>query len=77
MKAQPGKDLLLYAGAEIVSTFIRLDLVDHYRLRIHPVVLGSGKPIFTDSHDRINLKLGQATSSQNGAVVLDYRRGNR
>ena len=75
MKTQPGKDLLLYAGAEIVSTFIQLGLVDHYRLRVHPVVLGSGKPIFTDSKDRINLKLVQAKSYQNGAVLLDYRRG--
>jgi dihydrofolate reductase len=76
MKAQPGKDLVLYAGAEIVSTFIRLGLVDHYRLRVHPVVLGSGKPIFTDSKDRINLKLLQAKPYQNGVVLLDYQPSN-
>jgi dihydrofolate reductase len=42
MKEQPGKHLLLYAGADIASAFIRHGLVDDYRLRIHPVVVGVG-----------------------------------
>ena len=73
MKAQPGKNLLLYAGAEIVSTFVQLGLIDEYRLRVHSVVLGSGKPLFKDIEDGANLKLLSAKSYKNGAVLLDYQ----
>ena len=77
MKAQPGKDMVLYAGAEIVSTFIRLGLIDEYRLRVHPVVLGSGKPLFQKGEDRVNLKLIEAKPYPNGAVLLRYEVGEK
>ncbi|MEO8392141.1 MAG: dihydrofolate reductase family protein [Chloroflexota bacterium] len=73
LKAQPGKNMLLYAGARIISTFIELGLVDEYRLRIHPVALGSGMPIFARLQDRLKLKLVQTKLYPNGAVLLDYR----
>lgn len=73
MKAMQGKDMLLYAGAEIVSTFIQLHLIDEYRLRVHPVVLGSGKPIFAGVEDRIPLRLKGTKSYANGAVLLNYQ----
>lgn len=74
MKALPGKDMLLYAGAAIVSNFIALDLIDEYRLRIHPVVLGSGKPIFSSAKARIHLKPVKTKSYLNGATLLIYHR---
>ena len=73
MKRQPGKNLVLYTGADIVSTFIQLGLVDDYRLRIHPVVLGSGKPLFKEIQARVPLTLVQTKSYQNGVVLLHYR----
>jgi dihydrofolate reductase len=73
LKAQPGKNMLLYAGAGIVSTFIRLGLIDEYRLRVHPVALGSGLPIFARLEDRLELKLVQAKPYPNGATLLEYR----
>jgi len=73
MKGQPGKNLLLYAGADIASTFIQRGLVDDYRLRIHPVVLGSGKPLFKDIQARIPLTLVQMTSYQNGVTLMHYQ----
>lgn len=73
LKALPGKNMLLYAGAGIISSFVQLGLVDEYRLRIHPVVLGSGLPIFHHVGDRQKLQLVQAKPYPNGAVLLDYR----
>lgn len=72
LKSLPGKNLVLYAGAEIVSTFIRLGLVDEYRLRIHPVVLGGGKPLFKDIAAGFQLNLINTKAYNNGAVLLDY-----
>ena len=74
LKEQSGKNLLLYAGADIVSTFIRSDLIDDYRLRIHPVALGAGKPIFQRIENQMNLKRVRAKPYQNGAVLLEYQR---
>ena len=73
LKALPGKNLLLYAGAGIVETFMRQDLIDEYRLRIHPVVLGKGKPLFQGIKDPLHLKLLQAKLYKNGAILLDYQ----
>lgn len=73
MKAQSGKNLLLYAGATIASTFIQQGFVDEYRLRVHPVVLGSGKPLFKDTGASIPLTLVQTISYHNGVVLLHYQ----
>src|SRR5687768_16698320 len=57
LKAQPGKDMVLYGGVRIAQTFVQLGLIDEYQLVVHPVILGSGRPLFTDVKDRVNLKL--------------------
>jgi dihydrofolate reductase len=72
IKALPGKNLVLYGGAEIVSTFTRLGLIDEFRLRFHPLILGTGKPLFQNTETLLNLKLIQSTVYKNGAVLLDY-----
>jgi dihydrofolate reductase len=77
LKSLPGKNLLLYAGAEIAATFIRLGLIDEYRLRIHPVVVGGGKPLFKDLTAGFHLNLVKAKAYKNGAVLLEYRPADR
>lgn len=74
IKQQPGKDIWLYGGAKLITTFINLDLVDIYRLAVHPVILGSGKPLFKDIERRINLNLIGATGSASGVTLLSYER---
>jgi len=77
IKAQPGAHMMLYAGANIVSTFIALDLIDRYRLRIHPVLLGTGQTIFSRIASiarKSSLALVATTSYANGVVMLDYVR---
>lgn len=72
IKNMPGKDIWLYGGASIITTFISLGLVDEFRLSVHPVVLGEGQPLFKDIQDRINLKLIQTNSYSSGVVQLIY-----
>lgn len=72
IRQQPGKDIWLYGGAKLITTFINLALVDVYRLAVHPVILGSGKPLFKDIDKRINLKLIDARGSQSGVTLLSY-----
>ncbi len=71
LKAEPGKTMSV-GGATLAATFIQLGLIDEYRLYIHPVLLGGGKPIFPALHDRINLKLIESRTFGSGVVLLTY-----
>lgn len=42
LKNKPGKDIWLYGGSSLITTFINLGLVDEFRLSVHPVILGEG-----------------------------------
>jgi dihydrofolate reductase len=72
LKNKPGKDIWLYGGASLITTFIKLGLVDEFRLSVHPVVLGEGKPLFIDLQKRVNLKLVNTRSFSSGVVQLIY-----
>lgn len=72
LKKNPGKDIWLYGGASLITTFINLGLVDEFRLSIHPVVLGEGKPLFIDVKQRINLKTVNTRTFSSGVVQIVY-----
>jgi dihydrofolate reductase len=55
LKEQPGKDIALFAGAGVVSTFMQLGLLDEYRLILNPIFLGSGTPLFKGGYEKHNL----------------------
>jgi dihydrofolate reductase len=72
LKNQPGKDIWLYGGASLITTFIKLGLVDEFRLSVHPVVLGEGKPLFMDVQERVQLKLVNTRTFSSGVVQVIY-----
>jgi len=73
IKSQPGKDIWLYGGANLIKAFIKLGLVDIYKISVHPVVLGSGKPLFEDLSNRIGLNLVGTRVFKSGVVELTYK----
>jgi dihydrofolate reductase len=73
LKRMPGKDIWLYGGASLITTFLHLGLVDEFRLSVHPVVLGKGKPLFMDINQRLNLQLVTTRSFSSGVVQLIYQ----
>lgn len=46
IKQQPGKDIWFLGSTTLAQTFMKLDLIDEYRLNINPTVLGNGKLLF-------------------------------
>ncbi|MET9923556.1 MULTISPECIES: dihydrofolate reductase family protein [unclassified Streptomyces] len=63
---------LIVGGADLVETFRRLDLVDEYRLYVHPVLLGRGRPFFGEAADRQGLRLLETRTFGTGVVLLRY-----
>ena len=72
IKQQGGKDIWLYGGASLIKTFIQSGLIDVYRISVHPVALGSGKPLFEDLKTRLNLRLVKTNTFRSGVVQLIY-----
>lgn len=73
IKQEPGKDIVIYGSASIIQALTNLGLIDEYQILVHPVVLGSGKPLFTNIQDRQNLKLVQTRTFPSGVVGLYYQ----
>lgn len=51
---------------------MNLNLIDELQLCVHPVVVGSGLPLFENIQDRIALKLRTTKVFGCGAVILYY-----
>jgi dihydrofolate reductase len=73
LKQQPGKDMAIFGSGSIVSTLTQLGLIDEYRIMVNPVVLGNGKPLFKDIHDKLNLKLLRTKTFRSGNIMLCYQ----
>lgn len=76
LKAEPGTALSVQGSAGIVQALARADLVDEYRLYVHPVLLGDGKPLLPAGHDRQDLTLTGLTRYDNGVLLTTYQRTN-
>lgn len=76
IKNGPGNDIWLYGGASLIKNFIQSDLIDIYRLSVHPVVLGSGKPLFENLAERLQLQFIEARNFKSGVIQLVYKTKN-
>ncbi|MET7895306.1 dihydrofolate reductase family protein [Streptomyces mirabilis] len=73
LKEQPGGDLGL-GGADLAAAFLRHDLVDEFRVYVHPVLIGRGKPLFPESYTPTDLRFAESRAFGNGVVLLRYER---
>ena len=72
LKEQPGRDILVVGSSGLVQTLMHHDLVDEYRLWLHPVVLGSGKRLFREGAPATTLRLVDTKTTSSGLVILTY-----
>ena len=72
LKQTPGKNTYVVGGAALVASLLDADLLDELRLIVHPVVVGSGKPLFKVMRHH-SLEFVEAQPSKSGRVILTYR----
>ncbi len=73
LKNRDGKDICLMGGGLFARTLFEADLVDEIGFNIHPVLLGSGIPIFHEMSHQIDLELIECRPFTNGCVLVRYR----
>jgi dihydrofolate reductase len=77
LKHQPGKGICLMGGGELAQSLLAAGVIDEVGLNTHPVLLGSGVPLFRDA-GRIRLDLAESRVIDGGCVLSTYRVvGNR
>lgn len=72
LKQEDGNDICVGSRSLIIQ-LLNLGLVDEFQLCIHPVVVGSGLPLFEKISDRTELKLVNTKTFDSGAVILYYQ----
>lgn len=72
LKERPGKEIQVVGSGELVQTLVRHDLIDAYRLMIHPLVLGAGKRLFCEGTAMTRLRLVDSKPTSTGVLILTY-----
>jgi dihydrofolate reductase len=73
LKQQPGQDLVMYGCHDLMHSLLEHDLIDEYRILVHPVLLGEGRSFLKDGAERVNLDLVDTTMIPGGVVILTYQ----
>jgi dihydrofolate reductase len=73
LKGQGGKDICLMGGGELARPLFEAGLIDEIGFNIHPVLLGSGIPLFYPMNRQIDLELLECRTFKNGCVLVSYR----
>ncbi|PWI17998.1 deaminase [Streptomyces sp. Act143] len=73
LKASDGGNINVVGSGDLAQTLMRHDLVDEYRLTIHPVIIGTGKRLFADGAIPTALQPVDVSTTKSGTVVGIYR----
>lgn len=73
LKREDGRDMVVFGGARIAHSLIRHDLVDEYRLTVHPVALGAGLPLMHGLPEPRRFAMVSTTAYADGCVAQVFR----
>jgi dihydrofolate reductase len=76
LRAEPGGEIRVWGSTELIRTLAEHDLVDEYRLAVYPLVLGTGKKLFSDGFALTRLTLVETRALRSGVLVNTYRRSD-
>jgi len=73
LKDQEGKDICIMGGGDLAHSLLEAGVIDEIGFNIHPVLLGSGIPLFYEMSRQIDLELLECKAMKNGCVYVLYR----
>jgi dihydrofolate reductase len=73
LRKQAGKNIVVLGSGKLVQSLMRNHLIDEYVLQIHPLVLGSGRRLFTEGDPFAALKLVDTKTTTTGVVIATYQ----
>jgi dihydrofolate reductase len=73
LKNQEGKGICVMGGGELAKSLFEANVIDEIVLNIHPVLLGSGIPLFLPMVRQLDLELLECQAFKNGCVLVTYR----
>jgi dihydrofolate reductase len=73
LKQRQRKDIVILGSGALVRSLMRHDLIDAYTLLIHPLVLSSGRRLFTEGGPDAALRLVDTTTTTTGVIVATYQ----
>ena len=76
LRRQTGKDMIIWGSISLAQSLSKAGLIDEYHLVLCPIVLGKGRPLFTDA-DTLDLKLAGEKRYDGGAVSVWYSPAKR
>jgi dihydrofolate reductase len=76
LKREPGRDIYVTGGARLSQSLSQKGLIDEYNLTIHPILLGSGMPLFREPSEEIALTRVHTIPFESGAIHLIYQKAS-
>ncbi len=76
LKSQKGPLLQVHGSWDLIQTLVNNNLVDEFRIWTFPVVVGSGKRLFSNLSDAFNLSLIKTDTTSNGVSMTFYKNEN-
>jgi dihydrofolate reductase len=73
LRAEPGEGDIAIGGATLAAAAAALDLIDEYRARVYPMLVGGGIPFFPQHERRVDLELVETRTFSSNVVYLRYR----
>jgi dihydrofolate reductase len=72
LREQPGKDIWLMGGGEIIASFLDAQAIDEFVISVVPVFIGDGIPLIARRHRYVPLELSSIDRFEDGVVQLHY-----
>lgn len=73
IKNEPGQEIQVHGSGALLQTLLKHELIDEFRLWVFPVLLGSGKRLFSEGTVPARLKLIDTKTSSTGVVIHTYQ----
>ncbi|MFE2544502.1 dihydrofolate reductase family protein [Actinacidiphila glaucinigra] len=73
LRAEPGDGNIAIGGATLAAGAAASGLIDEYRARVYPVLVGGGIPFFPQHENRVDLELVETRTFGSRVVYLRYR----